>query len=117
MRKRLALKARMPVQWLRYTATAEEDPYGEATPGYLPPQTLYVYGVAPTQTTELPGPLVTRMADLITFYVPPEFPAVDQRDRFVYRGKTFEVDGGVMWYTDGPFAFTPGGTLNLKAVT
>lgn len=116
MARPFRLKARFPVGWKRYNTQAETDPYGDPIPGYDDPVTVYIYGPAPTAPEELPVATTDRLRERLTLYVSPDFPDVDRRDQIVVRGKTYEVDGAVQDYNDGPHGFLPGGTLYLVRV-
>ena len=105
------LPAAKPVQVLAFSGAAEDD-YGNETPGWGAPVTRYVYGWAPAGSLEVNGWRHTVTAELSVF-APPDF-EVTSKDRMVVDGDTFEVEGLVEDYNNGPFGFTPGVVVNLR---
>jgi len=102
---------------VRAYSEGTKNALNDAAPSWAQAASKAVYGWAPAGTSEpfeAARGAVTWDLDLL---VPPSF-TCDPRDRIVVPGFTqeFEVDGQVQQYNDGPFGFTPGGIVHLKAV-
>jgi hypothetical protein len=88
------------------------DSHNNPVDDWEDPVDLAVIGLAPATSGEPGG---TQVVTGVTVYSAPGF-NLDPRDRFVYKGVEWMVDGEEGDWTDGPFGFEPGGTFNLKRV-
>ena len=86
---------------LRVFSESERDRYGNPVPGYAEPVDMPVYAVSPKQSVEPDE--VGRRAVLsgLTVYAPKDCP-VSSRDRVVFRGVEWDVEGEPGVWVDNP---------------
>lgn len=106
------MEATQTIGHLVYQPGAEDD-HGNAEDAWAPPVLVAVYGYGPRGDSTEPGGTQVIVGLQV---LAPKSVSVDSRDRFVIAGKTYEVEGEVGDWTNGPFGFTPGIEFNLKRV-
>ena len=91
----------------------EADAHGNTVDAYAEPVPRYVYGWAPTSSTEPktvgPNRVVVDLEVFSPFTLQP-------KDRVVVHGRTYEVEGECEDWNHGPFGHRPGFVVNLRRV-
>jgi len=105
--------ARIPVGVRAFTA-GETDAHGNPIDGWADAVETLVYAVHPRVSSE-PLPDRSEVVIGLTMLTPPDV-TIGPRDRVVYRGEEYEVEGDIGNWNDGPFGWTPGLAVNLKRV-
>lgn len=98
------------VEHLSYVGTTD-DSHGNQIDTWAAPVTRAVYGWSAPQYVEPFIPGVQYVGVSLSIYAPSNF-TVDDRDRFVVDGKTYEITGETEDYDHGPFGFDPGMVIN-----
>lgn len=101
---------RWAVQHLAYDGTTEDD-RGNTVDSWAAPVERPVYGWGAPQSAE---PKVAGVESVVVTLelLAPTFP-VDDRDRMVVDGVTYDVVGDPEDYNHGPFGYAPGMVVNL----
>lgn len=107
------MDAKLTIHQLPYVAGAT-NAHGNNKPGYGAQVARQVYGYAPPARTQESEPGRTLVIVGLEVYAP-VFP-VNNRDRFIIEGSTYEVEGDPSIWDKGPFGFTPGQTFRLQKV-
>lgn len=102
---------------VRRRVVGPPDPHGNVTETLGDPVDWEVHGVAPGAMIEPGEPMRDASHVLWTVYAPNGGEIPGERDRVVYRGTEYDVDGHPKPYTDGPWAFDDAGVVvALKVV-
>lgn len=110
----MRLKAKYKLGIKRYEEGAE-DPYGVPTESWGPVELVDVYAIAPASSTEPFSPGREAVIDALTVLAPDDY-GIQARDRAVYQGDEYSIEGNVADWNTGPFGFTPGFQFSLKKV-
>ena len=90
-----------------------EDAHGNPVDSWATPVDVKVYGYGPRYDSTEPGG--TQVIVGLRVFAPKSVQA-SARDRFVVDGLTYDVDGEIGDWTNGPFSFKPGVEINLRRV-
>lgn len=108
------IQARKTVEVKRWVSSGF-DSHNNPIEGWSTPEPVRVYGWEVPRTAE---PLVTghdRVTVDVSMFVPPGMD-IAAHDRVILDGRTFEVVGEIEDAGNGPFAFNPGATVQLRRV-
>jgi len=111
------MKARYPVQYLAFTGSETND-YGETVEGWAAPVDVLVFGINFPETAEAVEAGHDRVMVDKVMLIPPTMAAVKPRDRFIDKGRMYEVIGEPETAEGNPLAggWNPGGRLKLQRV-
>lgn len=98
----------------RYQEGAE-DAHGNPVEAWGVPELVDVYAIAPTSSTEPSEPGRAAVIDGLSVLAPDDF-EIDAKDRAVYKGSEYSIEGNLANWNEGPFSFQPGFQFNLKKV-
>ena len=96
---------RVPVE-LRRHRDGGEDVYGNPRAGYGPAEQILVFSVVVSGSEDPTQQRPEAAEHRITVYAPSEL-GVGDRDRLIYRGESYEVDGLPGCWDDNPW-WSPG---------
>lgn len=100
-----------------YSASGADDGYGNPTESWATAVTKACYAVYPGTPNEdyLPGEIASRIP-MFVLGSSASLGTVHARDRIVWGGKEFEVDGEPESFDAGPFGFEPGVRVRMIRV-
>lgn len=110
----MTLVATYPLGIKRYQEGAT-DAHGNPVESWSAPETVDVFAVAPTASSE---PFQAGRDAVITglSVLAPLGVVLDPRDRAVWHGQEYAIEGEPADWSNGPFSFKPGLQFNLKKV-
>jgi hypothetical protein len=106
------MRASKQIGLLRHSSTGT-DAHGNETDDWSPAVTLDVYGWGPAYGSIETGN--SRVVVGIDVFMPSDY-GVSALDRVVLDDVTYEVDGEVADYSNGPFSYRAGCVIRLKRV-
>lgn len=110
----MTLRAKYKLGIKRYLEGAE-DAHGNPVEGWGDVELVDVYAIAPTSSTEPSEAGRGAIIDGLTVLAPDDYD-IDARDRAVYRGSEYSIEGNLADWNTGAFSFKPGYQFNLKKV-
>lgn len=91
------------------------DAHGNPVESWSAPETVDVFAVAPTSSTEPPASGREAVISGLSVLAPVGV-LVAPRDRAVWNGEEYSIEGELADWTTGPFGFLPGVQFNLRRV-
>lgn len=110
----MTLTAKHTLGIKRYLEGAE-DAHGNPVEGWEPAEYVKVFAVAPTSSQEPSESGRDAVITGLTVLAPVDV-VIDAKDRVLWNGIEYTVEGDVADWTTGPFNFKPGIQFNLKRV-
>jgi len=110
----MSLRAKYKLGIKRYLEGAE-DAHGNPIEGWGDVELVDVYAIAPTSSQEPSEAGRAAVIDGLSVLAPDDY-GIDAKDRAVYQGPEYTVEGNVANWNEGAFAFKPGYQFNLKKV-
>ena len=104
------------VLWHRYVPGAGRDAYNRPVTGFAAPVPITGALFAPGSSSE-PGPRASYRVVSQPTLILEKNPGVGPHDRFVIRGKLYEVTGDPDDWSTGMTSWNPGVEIALKGVT
>ncbi|MET7741982.1 hypothetical protein [Streptomyces sp. NPDC005385] len=111
----MALKAKYLLGIKRYEEGAS-DAHGNPVESWAPVVFVKAYAIAPTSSVEPPEPGRAAVIDSLSVLLPDDV-EIEAKDRAVYGGSEYTIEGNLANWNVGPFDFKPGFQLNLKKVS